>query len=78
MIQTSGGDFSNLSAINFDTDVIDAGSMSLHFTSCSEVEVSFSLLEPTSEIIVEQELLLIKSVGIPNHVCNAPSLLIDD
>ena len=74
MLQTKGGDFSNLQAINIDTGVEEAGSISLHFLNCSEVEISFSLLEPVSREMISQQLVLQKIVGIPNHVCLAPSL----
>ncbi len=77
MIQTSGGDFSNLSVVDFDNDVVDAGTMQLHFVNCSEVEVDFSLIEPVSGLVVNKQLNLSKIIGIPNHVCQAPSLPID-
>lgn len=77
MIQTNGGDFTNLQAVDFDNDVIDAGSMSIHFLSCSQLQVSFSLLEPVSNEIITHDLVLTKAVGIPDHVCQAPSLPIN-
>ncbi len=77
MLQTNGGDFSNLQAINIDTGLEEAGSISLHFLNCSKVEIDFSLLEPVSREMVSQQLVLQKIVGVPNHVCQAPSLEIN-
>ena len=77
MIQTSGGDFSNLSVVDFENDVVDAGTMQLYFVSCSELEVNFSLIEPISGLVVTKQLNLSKIIGVPNHVCQAPSLPIN-
>ena len=76
IIQTSGGDFTNLNPVNFETDVTNAGIMSLHFLNCSQVELDFSIIEPNTGEEVSHDLLLSKSVGIPDHVCQAPSLLL--
>ncbi len=77
MIQTSGGDFSNLGVVDFDNDVVDAGTMQLHFVNCSEVEVNFSLIEPATGLVVTKQINLTKIIGIPDHVCQAPSLAIN-
>ena len=74
MIQTSNGDFSNLQSINFETDATDAGTMKIKFIDCSRVEINFSLIEPTSTQTIEKDLVLSKSVGLPDIVCNAPSI----
>lgn len=74
LLQTSGGNFINLQTIDFENDVIEAGNMSIHYTNCSQIEVSFSLTEPVNNEVVSHELVLTKSVGIPEHVCEAPSI----
>lgn len=74
LFQTNGGDFSNLASVDFAEDVIHAGSMQLLFNGCSEVAILFTLLEPVSQQQVTHELTLSKSVGLPDYVCQAPSL----
>jgi hypothetical protein len=77
MIQTSGGDFTNLSVVDFDNDVANAGTLQLHFVNCSDIEVNFSLIEPVTGLVVNKQLNLSKIIGVPNHVCQAPSLPIN-
>ncbi len=74
MFLTTGGNFSNLQPINFPDDVSPAGTMTFQFNNCSEVDISFSLLEPVNQIAIERQLILTQSVGVPKHVCQAPSI----
>ncbi len=73
--QNSGGDFTNLTPVDRDNDVLEAGTIELHFINCSTLEVYFSLIEPTSNEIVEKNLVLSKIIGTPDYVCEAPSLM---
>jgi hypothetical protein len=73
MIQTSGGNFQDLMPINFETDVLDAGVVEVKFNNCSEVEVYFNLIEPSTGEYVSNHLVLSKTIGLPDVVCNSAS-----
>ncbi len=74
LLQTSGGNFNQLQAIDFATDAVIAGSMTLQFIDCNHVAINFSLNEPTTGQTIAKELLLTKALGLPDSVCNATSL----
>ncbi len=74
LLQTSGGNFNQLQAIDFATDAVIAGSMTLQFIDCNHVAINFSLNEPTTGQTIVKDLLLTKALGLPDSVCNATSL----
>lgn len=75
LLQTHGGNFSDLQAIDFDDPkmVRFVGVLDLWFKNCSEAQVSFRLEERDSGLEVEQFVEVIKLLGVPDHVCNAES-----
>lgn len=79
MLQTSGGDFTDLLPIHTgDPDAAeDAGSISLRFLDCNNAIADVSLDERSSGQPVEHSLQLVRLIGVPDHVCRAASLPLD-
>ena len=76
LLQTAGGDLSNLAAIDF-TDpeqVMPAGQAEVAFDDCNTARVDLLLYERTSGQPVEHSLELLRLIGVPPHVCEAASL----
>lgn len=75
MLQTQGGNFSDLQSIDFnDPEMVRVvGDLDLWFRNCSEAQVSFRLEERDSGLEVEQFVEVVKLLGVPDHVCNAES-----
>jgi len=76
MLQTAGGDFSNLAAIDFnDPDQVKpAGQVEIGFLDCNHASIQLDLDERNSGQPVTHSLELVKLIGVPEHVCNAASL----
>ncbi len=76
MLQTAGGDFTNLSPIDAadPDDVNQAGYVSLRFLDCNNAVADISLDERSSGQAVENSVELVKLIGVPDHVCEAASL----
>ena len=76
MLQTSGGDFSDLSPIDFANAeyVKPAGQLELRFSNCANAEVSLDLDERSTGQPVRHVINLVKLIGVPDHVCAAASL----
>jgi hypothetical protein len=76
MLQTAGGDFTNLSPIDIGDpeDAKFAGYISLRFLDCNNAIADISLDERSSGQPVEHSLELVKLIGVPDHVCEAASL----
>jgi LasA protease len=80
MLQTSGGDFSDLSPIDFaDPEYVKpAGQLELRFSDCAKAEVSLDLDERSTGQPVRLVIDLVKLIGVPDHVCAAASLPLPD
>jgi hypothetical protein len=76
MLQTSGGDFSNLFPVDFNDpeSVQSAGEAELRFFDCRNAQLYLSLNERSSGQAVEHSISLTKLIGVPDHVCAAASL----
>lgn len=76
MLQTAGGDFSNLAPIDFDDplQVMPAGQLELRFEGCDSARVELRLDERVLGHAVSHALDLVKLIGVPQHVCEAASL----
>jgi hypothetical protein len=76
LLQTAGGDLSNLGAIDFDdpSQVMPAGQAEIAFDDCNTARVDLLLYERTSGQPVEHFLELLRLIGVPPHVCEAASL----
>ena len=71
MLQTSGGDWSNLSAIDFEdpSQVRPAGEVELRFRDCGNAEITVDLDERSTGMATAHYLELVKLIGVPAHVC---------
>jgi len=76
MLQTAGGDFTNLSAIDFDEpdQVMPAGQAEIGFLDCNRAIVQLDLDERGAGQRVTHSIELVKLIGVPEHVCEAASL----
>jgi hypothetical protein len=76
MLQTSGGDFSSLSPVDFNNsdEVRPAGTAEVQFLSCSEAHIYLDLDERSAGQPNEHSISLVKLIGVPDHVCEAASL----
>jgi LasA protease len=76
MLQTAGGDFSNLASIDFDDpgEVRVAGQLEIGFRDCNNAVIGFELEERSSGQPVDHLVELVKLIGVPQHVCEAASL----
>ena len=76
MLQTSGGDFSNLFSVDFnDPESVEmAGEAELLFIDCGNAQIDLSLKERSSGQTVNHSIDLTKLIGVPDHVCAAASL----
>ena len=80
MLQTSGGDFSSLSPIDFDNpnNVEPVGEAELHFFNCIDAQIDLSLTERSAGQPTDHSINLIKLIGVPDHVCEAASLALPE
>jgi murein DD-endopeptidase MepM/ murein hydrolase activator NlpD len=80
MIQTAGGDFSSLQPVDFDDpeDVKPAGQIEVRFFDCTNAQTEIDLDERSSGQSVDWTLDLVKIIGVPDHVCDAASLPLED
>lgn len=76
MLQTAGGDFSSLKAIDFnDPDQVKvAGQAEIGFIDCNNAVVNFDLAERSTGQQMEHSIDLSKLIGVPEHVCTAASV----
>lgn len=76
MLQTAGGDFSNLAAIDFNdpAQVKSVGRAEIGFENCNRALLHIDLDERSSGQPVEHSIELVKVIGVPEHVCEAASL----
>ena len=76
MLQTSGGDFANLAAIDFnDPDQVKvAGTARVEFIDCNRAILAFDLDERSSAQPTQHAVELFKLIGVPEHVCQAASI----
>jgi hypothetical protein len=76
LLQTAGGDLTDLAPIDFGNPdhVKTAGQVELLFRDCNTVWVELHLQERTSGQPAHHALELARLIGVPSHVCLAPSL----
>jgi len=76
MLQTAGGDFTNLAAIDFNEpdDVKPAGQAEIGFLDCNNAVIRLDLDERSSGQPTEHFIELVKLIGVPEHVCEAAPL----
>jgi len=80
LLQTSGGNFSDLSAIDFadPANASPAGELEIRFLDCANAEVNLDLVERVTSWPIQHSLGLVKLIGVPDHVCTAASLPLPD
>lgn len=74
MIQTRGGNFTNLQPIDPAFDITPAGTLSVLFLSCTEAQINFVLNERSSDATVEQTFTVFKFGADTDQVCSHPSV----
>lgn len=76
MLQTAGGDFTNLAAIDFNDpdEVKPAGQAEIGFLDCNNAVLRLDLDERIAGQPVEHLVELVKLIGLPEHVCEAAPL----
>jgi murein DD-endopeptidase MepM/ murein hydrolase activator NlpD len=80
MLQTSGGNFSDLAPVDFQSpsDVTPAGQLEIRFFDCGLAEVNLELDERVTGQPSLHNISLIKLIGVPDHVCAEASLPLPD
>jgi len=80
ILQTSGGDFSDLAPVDFDdpSEVQAAGTLEIRFSDCANATVDLDLDERVTGLATRHSLQLVKLIGVPDHVCAAASLPLPD
>ena len=73
MLQTDGGDFTNLAPIDFDNpeQARVAGQAEVGFLDCERAWLELNLEERDTGQAVEHAIELVKLIGTPSHVCEA-------
>jgi hypothetical protein len=76
MLQTSGGDLTNLFPIDFNNpdDVKPAGQAEVGFLDCNNAIAHLSLVERSAQQPTEHSIEMVKLIGVPEHVCEAASM----
>ena len=76
MLQTAGGDFTNLAAIDFNdpNEVKPAGQAEIGFLDCNNAVLRLDLDERIVGRPIEHLVELVKLIGVPEHVCKAAPL----
>lgn len=76
LLQTSGGNLSQLVPIDFDdpNQVAPAGHAELRFFGCDSATADLTMVERESGQLVTHTLELVKLIGVPQHACAAASL----
>ncbi|MGD8929361.1 MAG: M23 family metallopeptidase [Lysobacterales bacterium] len=80
MLQTSGGNFSDLSPVDFENpaEVTPAGQLEIRFFDCMSAEVNLDLDERVTGQPSLHSISLVKLIGVPDHVCAEASLPLPD
>ena len=78
MLQTSGGDFTNLAPIDFDNpeEARVVGQAEVGFLDCDRAWIELDLEERDTGQVVEHTVELVKLIGTPSHVCEAASVAV--
>lgn len=76
LLQTSGGDLTNLLPIDFSDPehVESSGALTVRFLDCQNAEIDYGLKERSSGQVVNHSISLTRLIGVPEHVCEAASL----